>query len=146
MNLEQVVLAVVKGFEDGCQGRDIECRIIICAMRDMSTETSLEMAELAVNFRDRGVVGFDLAGDESGHPPKRHLEAFQFLHRQNFNITIHAGEAFGLSSIWQALQYCGAHRIGHATRLVEDLEDARTGRRSRGTLYHREHHLLRFCI
>jgi adenosine deaminase len=79
------------------------------------------MAELAVDFRDRGVVGFDLAGEEGGFPPKKHIDAFHFIQRANFNITIHAGEAFGKESIWQAIQWCGAHRIGHATRLIEDI-------------------------
>ncbi|MFQ5654619.1 MAG: adenosine deaminase [Planctomycetota bacterium] len=134
LNLEQVVSAVLAGIEEGCAGREIECRVILCAMRDMDAEASLDMAELAVDFRDRGVVGFDLAGDESGHPPKHHLEAFQLLRRENFNITIHGGEGFGLSSIWQAIQFCGAHRIGHATRLAEDIDDEKLGRRSRGTL------------
>src|SRR5439155_154648 len=71
--------------------------------------------------RERGVVGFDIAGEEAGHPPKAHIEAFQLCRRENFSITIHAGEAFGPPSIWQALQYCGAHRIGHGVRLVEDM-------------------------
>ncbi|MEE8142189.1 MAG: adenosine deaminase, partial [Planctomycetota bacterium] len=75
LNLEQVVLSVLKGLDEGCYEKSIDCRLIICAMRDMTGEASLEMAELAANFRDRGVVGFDLAGDESGHPAKRHLEA-----------------------------------------------------------------------
>lgn len=88
-------------------------------MRNM--HNSLEIAELAVNFRNKGVVGFDLAGEEGGYPPKKHIEAFHFIQRSNFNITIHAGEAFGKESIWQALQWCGAHRIGHATRLIEDI-------------------------
>ena len=88
-------------------------------MRD--TDWSLPMAQLAVKYRDKGAVAFDLAGDEAGHPPKKHLDAFQYCHRKNFNITIHAGEAFGARSIWQALQYCGAHRIGHGTRLVDDF-------------------------
>jgi adenosine deaminase len=88
-------------------------------MRDRTD--SLEMAELAVANRERGVVGFDIAGEEAGHPPKAHLEAFQLCRRENFSITIHAGEAFGPPSIWQALQYCGAHRIGHGVRLVEDM-------------------------
>jgi adenosine deaminase len=79
------------------------------------------MAELAVAYRNRGVVGFDLAGDEMGHPPKDHLDAFHYVQRENFNITVHAGEAFGVESIWQALQYCGAHRLGHATRLMDDM-------------------------
>ena len=88
-------------------------------MRDRTD--SLEMAELAVANRERGVVGFDIAGEEAGHPAKAHLEAFQLCRRENFSITIHAGEAFGPPSIWQALQYCGAHRIGHGVRLVEDM-------------------------
>ena len=84
-------------------------------------QLSQEMAELAVDFRDRGVVGFDLAGEEGGFPPKKHIDAFHYIQRENFNITIHAGEAFGKESIWQAIQWCGAHRIGHATRLIEDI-------------------------
>jgi adenosine deaminase len=84
-------------------------------------KNTLEIAELAVNFRNQGVVGFDLAGEEGGYPPKKHIDAFQFIKRENFYITIHAGEAFGKESIWQAIQMCGAHRIGHATRLIEDF-------------------------
>jgi len=79
------------------------------------------MAELAVDFRSRGVVGFDLAGEEGGYPPKKHVDAFHYIQRENFNITIHAGEGFGKESIWQAIQYCGAHRIGHGTRLIDDI-------------------------
>ncbi|MEM7260714.1 MAG: adenosine deaminase [Planctomycetota bacterium] len=132
LNLEQVMAAVLDGFREGSRdGKDVEVRTLVCALRNMSPETSLEMAELAVDFRDRGAVGFDLAGDESGHPPKKHLDAFQFLRRENFPITIHAGEAFGVSSIWQAIQYCGAHRIGHATRLYEDFHE---NAENRGTL------------
>lgn len=118
---QQVLESVVKGLERGRERFGVRWGIILCAMRSMDPMTSLEMAELAVGNRHRGVVGFDLAGDEMGHPPKHHLDAFHFVKRQNFNITIHAGEAFGKESIWQALQYCGAHRIGHATRLAEDL-------------------------
>jgi adenosine deaminase len=97
----------------------IESGLIICAMRNMNV--SLEMAELAVDFRARGVVGFDLAGEEGGFPPKKHVDAFHYIQRENFNITIHAGEGFGKESIWQAIQYCGAHRIGHGTRLIDDI-------------------------
>ena len=79
------------------------------------------MAELAVDFRARGVVGFDLAGEEGGYPPKKHVDAFHYIQRENFNITIHAGEGYGKESIWQAIQYCGAHRIGHGTRLIDDI-------------------------
>jgi adenosine deaminase len=119
MNLEQVVDAVVRGFERAEGRYPIALRQIICAMRDRTD--SLEMAELAVAHREQGVVGFDIAGEEAGHPPKAHLEAFQLCRRENFSITIHAGEAFGPPSIWQALQYCGAHRIGHGVRLIEDM-------------------------
>ncbi len=119
MNLEQVVDAVVRGFERAEGRYPITLRQIICAMRDRTD--SLEMAELAVAHGEQGVVGFDIAGEEAGHPPKAHLEAFQLCRRENFSITIHAGEAFGPPSIWQALQYCGAHRIGHGVRLIEDM-------------------------
>lgn len=121
LNLEEVVTAVLQGLEAGKKETGIEYGLILCAMRNESPSLSLEVAELAVAFSDRGVVGFDLAGDESGHPSKKHLEAFQYIKSKNFNITIHAGEAFGLESIWQALQLCSADRIGHGTRLVEDM-------------------------
>src|SRR5712692_11848634 len=119
LNLEQIVQSVERGFERAERDHRITLRQIICAMRDRTD--SLEMAELAVANRERGVVGFDIAGEEAGHPAKAHLEAFQLCRRENFSITIHAGEAFGPPSIWQALQYCGAHRIGHGVRLVEDM-------------------------
>ncbi len=119
LHWDKVVNAVLKGLERGRKDFGVEFGLIICAMRNMSL--SQEMAELAVDFRERGVVGFDLAGEEGGFPPKKHVEAFHYIQRENFNITIHAGEAFGKESIWQAIQWCGAHRIGHATRLVEDI-------------------------
>jgi adenosine deaminase len=121
LTLEAVIESAIKGFERGARDFGTKYGIILCAMRDQDAAVSLETAELAVAFRDRGVVGFDIAGDEFGHPPKRHLEAFKYILSKNFNITIHAGEAFGVESIWQAVQICGAHRIGHATRLVEDM-------------------------
>jgi adenosine deaminase len=117
----EVLEAVLRGLERGRELHGVRYGVVICAMRSMEPMTSLAMAELAVAYRDRGVVGFDLAGDEMGNPPKHHLDAFHYVQRANFNITVHAGEAFGKESIWQALQYCGAHRIGHATRLREDL-------------------------
>jgi len=113
--------AVLRGLERGRERFGVRFGVLVCAMRSMDPMTSLQMAELAVAYRDRGVVGFDLAGDEMGHPPKAHLDSFHYVQRENFNITIHAGEAFGKESIWQALQYCGAHRIGHGTRLKDDL-------------------------
>jgi adenosine deaminase len=121
LDLETIVESVLRGLERGKAATGTCFGLILCAMRNMDSSVSLETAELAVAFRNRGVVAFDIAGDEFGHPPKRHLEAFQYIRNKNFNITIHAGEAFGPESIWQALQICGAHRIGHATRLVEDM-------------------------
>lgn len=115
----EVVASVLRGLERGKTDFGVGYGVIICAMRNMNL--SEEMAQLAVDFRDRGVVGFDLAGEEGGYPPKKHVEAFQYIQRMNFNITIHAGEGFGKESIWQAIQWCGAHRIGHATRLVDDI-------------------------
>jgi adenosine deaminase len=119
LSYQQVVSAVLKGLGRGRKDFGISSGLIICAMRNM--DVSLEMAELAVDFRERGVVGFDLAGEEGGYPPKKHVEAFHYIQRKNFNITIHAGEGFGKESIWQAIQYCGAHRIGHGTRLIDDI-------------------------
>lgn len=116
---DDVVNAVLEGLERGKRDFKVGYGLIICGMRNM--KNTLEFAELAVNFRHRGVVGFDLAGEEGGYPPKKHIDAFQYIQRENFNITIHAGEAFGKESIWQAIQWCSAHRIGHATRLLDDL-------------------------
>jgi adenosine deaminase len=116
---QQVIAAVLKGLERGRKDFGIQSGLIICAMRNM--EVSLEMAQLAVDFRERGVVAFDLAGEEGGFPAKKHVDAFHYIQRENFNITIHAGEGFGKESIWQAIQYCGAHRIGHGTRLIDDI-------------------------
>ena len=119
LHYDDVITAVLNGLERGREDFGVQFGVILCGMRNM--KNSLEIAELAVNFRNKGVVGFDLAGEEGGYPPKDHLEAFQFIQRENFNITVHAGEAFGKESIWQAIQFCGAHRIGHATRLLEDV-------------------------
>jgi adenosine deaminase len=116
---DEVVTAVLAGLERGRTDFGVEYGVILCAMRNL--QRSLEMAELAVDFRERGVVGFDLAGEEGGFPPKKHIDAFHYIQRENFNITVHAGEAFGKESIWQAIQWCGAHRVGHATRLIEDI-------------------------
>lgn len=136
LNLEQVVTSVLKGLERGKSETGMVYGLILCAMRNQHPDTSLEIAELAAAFRDRGVVGFDIAGDEYGHPPKKHLEAFRFIRNKNFNITIHAGEAFGLESIWQAIQICGAHRIGHGTRLIEDVSFNGTKIEKMGSLAH----------
>jgi len=122
---EDVVNAVLEGLEKGKKDFGVGYGLILCGMRNM--KNTLEIAELAVNFRNQGVVGFDLAGEEGGYPPKKHIEAFQYIQKANFNITIHAGEAFGKESIWQAIQWCGAHRIGHATRLKEDISFDKEG-------------------
>ncbi len=122
---EDVVTAVLDGLEKGKRDFGVGYGLILCGMRNM--KNTLEIAELAVNLRNQGVVGFDLAGEEGGFPPKKHIDAFQFIQRANFNITIHAGEAFGKESIWQAIQWCGAHRIGHATHLREDISMDKNG-------------------
>jgi adenosine deaminase len=121
LGLDGVMTAVLRGLERGEEDFGVHVGVIVCAMRNLSAMLSMQMAELAVAWRNDGCVGFDLAGEEAGHPAKHHLDAFQLVKRMNFSITIHAGESFGPESIWQALQYCGAHRIGHGTRLVEDL-------------------------
>ena len=122
LHTENVMRAVIRGLERGKKDFAVECGLILCALRNMSPELTQEVAELAIDFRPHGVVGFDLAGEEGGYPPKKHVDAFHYIQRENFNITIHAGEAFGKESIWQAVQWCGAHRIGHATRLIEDMK------------------------
>jgi len=121
LGLDGVMLAALRGLRRGQDDFGVEFGLIVCAMRNESEALSFQLAELAVVYRNQGCVGFDLAGEEAGHPAKDHLRAFEFAKRQNFCITIHAGESFGPESIWQALQYCGAHRIGHGTRLVEDI-------------------------
>jgi adenosine deaminase len=94
--------------------------VLVCGIRNMSPEVSLRLAELSVAYKNRGVLGFDLAGAEHGNPAKDHQEAFQLILNNNINCTVHAGEAYGPPSIAQALHYCGAHRIGHGVRLRED--------------------------
>jgi adenosine deaminase len=132
LDLDEVVAAVLAGFAEGSaaaarRGRPIRVGTLLTAMRHAAR--SMEIAELAVRFRDSGVVGFDIAGAEAGYPPTRHLDAFEYLQRENFHFTIHAGEAFGLPSIWQAIQWCGADRLGHGVRIVDDISgDGRLGR------------------
>jgi len=118
---ESIVRAVIRGLDRGKKDFGVHYGLILCALRSMPPEVSQEVAELSVDFRPHGVVGFDLAGEEGGYPAKKHVDAFHYIQRENFNITIHAGEGFGKESIWQAIQWCGAHRIGHATRLLEDM-------------------------
>jgi adenosine deaminase len=120
LSLDQVVEAVLAGFRGGNGAGKITVRALLTAMR--TAARSLEIAELAVRHRDAGVVGFDIAGAEAGNRPSRHLDAFQYVARDNFHITIHAGEAFGLPSIWEALQWCGAERLGHGVRIIDDIE------------------------
>ena len=144
---DEVVRAVLTGLQKGGAAFGIDWGLILCAMRDR--DDSEEMAELAVHWRDEGVVGFDLAGGEACFPPKKHLEAFQKIHRANFNITIHAGEAYGAESIWQALQWCGAHRLGHGTRLMDDFQKDGNGQWQLGTLarYILDHRVpLEMCL
>jgi len=121
LSLEQVVDAVGEGFADGMARAEqpIVARQLLTAMRHQAR--SMEIAELAVAYRDAGVVGFDIAGAEAGYPPTRHLDAFEYLQRENAHFTIHAGEAFGLPSIWQAIQWCGADRLGHGVRIIDDI-------------------------
>jgi adenosine deaminase len=131
MTLDEVVMSVLAGFALGSRASGIDVRAVLTAIR--TAERSLEIAGLAVRHRDAGVVGFDIAGAEAGNPPSDHLEAFQYVQRENFHITIHAGEAFGLPSIWEALQRCSTDRLGHGVRIVDDIEidpegQARLGR------------------
>ncbi|RKN46899.1 adenosine deaminase [Streptomyces hoynatensis] len=128
--LEEVVEAVNEGFRRGerqaaAAGRRIRVGALLTAMRHAAR--ALEIAELANRYRDLGVVGFDIAGAEAGFPPTRHLDAFEYLKRENNHFTIHAGEAFGLPSIWQALQWCGADRLGHGVRIIDDIDVAEDG-------------------
>jgi adenosine deaminase len=132
LTLDEVVHAVLDGFSDGSADGRIKVRALLTAMR--TAARSQEIAELAVRHRDNGVVGFDIAGAEAGWPPSRHLDAFQYIHRENFHVTIHAGEGFGLPSIWEAVQYCGAERLGHGVRLVEDIKVAGDGTVTLGRL------------
>jgi adenosine deaminase len=125
LDLDTVVQAVQEGFRAGERlaaerGRRIRIGTLLCALRQNAR--SMEIAELAVRYRDVGVVGFDIAGPEAGYPPTRNLDAFEYLHQQNAHFTIHAGEAFGLPSIWEAIQHCGAERLGHGVRIMDDIK------------------------
>ena len=124
LTLDEVVTAVLTGFALGtanaeAMGHTIIVRTLISGMRQ--AHRTLEMAQLAVRYRDQGVCGFDIAGPEDGFPPTEHLEAFHFIQRENFHLTVHAGEAFGLPSIWEAVQFCDAERLGHGVRIVDDI-------------------------
>jgi adenosine deaminase len=120
LKLTSVIEAVLAGLKAARDKFGIESSIIVCGIRNVSPASSLEMAELAVAYKGRGVVGFDLAGAEYDHPAKHHRAAFQLVRDNNINVTIHAGEAYGPESVAQAIHVCGAHRIGHGCRLRED--------------------------
>ncbi|CAM3372479.1 adenosine deaminase [Mycobacterium colombiense] len=131
LSFDEIVEAVLAGFADGekacaAENRPIVVRLLVTAMRHAAV--SREIAELAIRFRDKGVVGFDIAGAEAGNPPTRHLEAFDYMRDHNARFTIHAGEAFGLPSIHEAIAFCGADRLGHGVRIVDDIEVSDDGR------------------
>ena len=132
--LDDAIEAVLEGFDQGSAGTGLTIRAICTAMRHL--HRSVEVAAAAVRWRDRGVVAFDIAGPEDGYPPDDHLEAFQYCQRENFHVTIHAGEAYGPRSIWKALQFCGAERLGHGIRIVEDIVTNADGDRTLGRLAH----------
>jgi adenosine deaminase len=137
LSLAEVVQAVREGFVEGQEralldGRPIVVRQLLTAMRHQAR--SMEIAALMVEFRNQGVVGFDIAGAEAGYPPTRHLDAFEYLQRENAHFTIHAGEAFGLPSIWQAIQWCGADRLGHGVRIIDDVTQDGDGNHELGLL------------
>ena len=132
-----IVEAVLEGFRIGTEraaarGRHVRIGCLLTAMRHAAR--SREIAELAIRYRDAGVVGFDIAGAEAGFPPTRHLDAFEYLRQQNAHFTIHAGEAFGLPSIWEALQWCGADRLGHGVRIADDVVASEDGEVKLGRL------------
>ncbi|WP_196240518.1 adenosine deaminase [Nocardioides anomalus] len=137
LTLDEVVAAVQEGFEEGmaasrARGQGITVRQLLTAMRHQAR--SREIAELSIAWRDRGVAGFDIAGAEAGYPPTRHLDAFEYLQRENSHFTIHAGEAFGLPSIWEAIQWCGADRLGHGVRIIDDITVTDSGEVELGRL------------
>jgi adenosine deaminase len=134
LDLDEVVSAVQRGFDEGMAASNgrIIVRQLLTAMRHQAR--SREIAELSIAWRDRGVAGFDIAGAEAGYPPTRHLDAFEYLQRENSHFTIHAGEAFGLPSIWQAIQWCGADRLGHGVRIIDDITVGADGEATLGLL------------
>ena len=137
LTLDEVVEANLEGFRLGMDraaaaGRPILVKALVTAMRQAAR--SVEVAECAIRWRDAGVVGFDIAGPEAGYRPTRHMEAFDLIRHENFHITIHAGESFGPPSIWEALQFCGAERLGHGVRIVDDITVRDDGSVSLGRL------------
>jgi adenosine deaminase len=122
MKLTTIIDAVLNGLQEAERKYKIKTGVIVCGMRNISPATSIILADLSVAYKNKGVVGFDLAGMEENYPAKHHREAFYRILNNNINCTAHAGEAYGPESIHQALHYCGAHRIGHGTRLREDSD------------------------
>ncbi len=120
LSFEDILDTVIAGLKDAGSKYGMTTGVIICGIRSMDPKFSLALAELAVAYKGRGVLAFDLAGQEKDYPAKAHRAAFELILKNNINSTVHAGEAFGPASIGQALHYCGAHRIGHGTRLRED--------------------------
>ena len=134
LSMDDVLEAVTSGFADASKDTALTIRTICSAMRH--ERNSLEVSQLAVRWRDRGVIGFDIAGPEKGFPPDDHVLAFQYAQRENFHFTIHAGEAYGPPSIWKALQWCGAERLGHGVRIVDDITVDEDGNAELGRLAH----------
>ncbi len=120
LKMTQVIDAVLEGLRAAKRETGIKCGVIVCGIRHINPQTSMRLAELSVAYKNKGVVGFDLAGAEANFPAKDHKEAFLLILKNNVNCTAHAGEAYGPESIAQAIHYLGAHRIGHGTRLRED--------------------------
>ena len=120
-----MVEATLEGYRQGeeearAEGFDIRVESILCALRQNHRDR--EAAKAVIKYRDKGVVGFDIAGPEDGYPPTNQLQTFEYLRRENAHFTIHAGEAYGLASIWEAIQYCGAERLGHGVRIIDDID------------------------
>lgn len=125
LSIDKVVEATLEGYRQGMaeaasEGKQIRVESILCALRHNHRDR--ETARAVVKFRDKGVVGFDIAGPEDGFPPTNQLQTFEYLRRENAHFTIHAGEAYGLPSIWEAIQYCGAERLGHGVRIIDDID------------------------
>jgi adenosine deaminase len=125
LTFDQVVEATLEGFKQGMaeaarEGNKIRVESLLCGMRQ--NNRSQEAAAAVVKYRNRGVVGFDIAGPEDGFPPTNQLETFEYLRKENAHFTIHAGEAYGLPSIWEAIQICGAERLGHGVRIIDDID------------------------
>jgi adenosine deaminase len=134
LSLAEIIRATLEGWRAGQAKTGLIGGIIVTALRDMPPAQNVALAQVAGRFVNEGVVGFDVAGPEAGYPPTRYLDAFNLIHQANFHVTIHAGEAFGLPSIWEALQWCGAHRLGHGVRIVDDISLGDDGQVTMGRL------------